>query len=57
MLLADKVLERSMEKGVIMDSRMNKDKEFDRAQEREYMRSQYDSLTQDDKEKLKNLLI
>tara|TARA_B100001094_G_C18168914_1_gene793905 strand:- start:1516 stop:2520 length:1005 start_codon:yes stop_codon:yes gene_type:complete len=42
-----------MEKGGIMDSRRDKDKEFDRAQEREYMRSQYDSLTQDDKEKLK----
>ena len=45
--------ELSMEKGGIMDSRRNKDKEFDRAQEREYMRSQYDRLTQDDKEKLK----
>ncbi len=45
--------ELSMEKGGIMDSRRDKDKEFDRAQEREYMRSQYDSLTQDDKEKLK----
>ena len=45
--------ELSMEKGGIMDSRRNKDIEFDRAQEREYMRSQYDRLTQDDKEKLK----
>ena len=45
--------ELSMEKGGIMDSRRNKDKEFDRAQEREYIRSQYDSLTQNDKEKLK----
>ena len=45
--------ELSMEKGGIMDSRRNKDIEFDRAQEREYMRSQYDRMTQDDKEKLK----
>ena len=45
--------ELSMEKGGIMDSRRDKDKEFDRAQEREYMKSQYGRLTQDDKEKLR----
>lgn len=45
--------ELKMAQGGIMDSRRNKDKEFDRAQEREYMRSQYDRLTQEDKEKLR----
>lgn len=45
--------ELTMEKGGIMDSRRDKDKEFDRAQAMEVQQGNYDRLNQNDKEKLK----
>ena len=46
-------LEKIYAKGGVMDSRRDKDKEFDRAQEMEVQQANYDRLNQDDKEKLK----